>query len=77
MMKRTIEWHDDAKEKPEKNGTYITITAAGLKESLEYAEGYWNAHIDHLGVLQNEHAMDGIQWWAEFPEPPKWGDADA
>lgn len=64
-----LEWHDGTKEKPQKNDYYITITYAGRKECLEYAEGYWNAHIDYNGVLQKENAME-VQWWAEFPEPP-------
>ena len=77
MIKLEMIWHDGTKEKPENNGTYITITAAGFKTSLEYAEGYWNAHIDFNGVLQKDHAIEDIQWWAEFPEPPQRSEDDA
>ena len=70
MIKLEMVWHDNREEKPAKNGKYIAITSNGYKDAFEYAEGYWNAHIDYHGVLHKDHAMDNIIWWAEFPELP-------
>lgn len=70
MMKTEVVWHDG---KPEKNGEYIVHNCWGKTESMMFANGKWNTHIDSNGVHHDKSALndDYVVLWAEYPKPPQ------